>query len=120
MRSLRVVLLLAVVFLLVFALAGCSSQQGAPAAGGDKKVVTGEGNGYNAEKPIKVEVTLLDGKISEIKVLEHGETPGLSDPAFENVVAAIIEKQSPNVDVVTNATKTSEGIMEAVAAALAK
>ncbi len=120
MRFLKITFLLAVVFLLIFALAGCSSNQGGVPADSGKKVVTGEGTGYNAEKPIKVEVTLVDGKINEIKVLEHGETPGISDPAFEKVIAAIKEKQSPNVDVVTGATKTSEGIMEAVTNALAK
>ncbi|MEW5922203.1 MAG: FMN-binding protein [Bacillota bacterium] len=120
MRSLKVVFLLAAVLLLVFALAGCSSEKAEPAGGGAKKVVTGEGQGFNPDAPIKVEVTLVDGKINDIKVLEHGETPGISDPAFEKIPAAIITKQSPDVDVVTNATKTSEGIMQAVSDALAK
>lgn len=117
---LRTILVLAVVFLLTFALMGCGQDQAAPADSGDSKVVQGEAIGYNPDVPIKVEVTVDGGRIANINVLEHEETPGLSDPAFEQIPAAIIEAQSTNVDVVTNATDTSKGIMQAVEDALSK
>lgn len=49
----------------------------------------------------------MDGdKIAKIDVLSHNETSGISDPAFEQIPAAIIEAQSADVDVVAGATKT--------------
>lgn len=76
----------------------------------------GEGNGLFG--PIKVEVKVAGGKIEAIKVLEHSETPGISDAAFNNVIPAIIEKQSVDVDTVSGATMTSNGIIAAVKDAL--
>lgn len=120
MRSLKTVVTLAAIILLALSFAGCAQDQPAPPAtgNGEIQVVQGEGMGYNPDVPIKVEVTLDGGVITDITVLEHGETEGLSDPAFEQIPAAIIEAQSTNVDVVTNATDTSNGIMEAVADAI--
>ena len=49
---------------------------------------------------------------------EHNETAGISDPAIELIPAAILEANSPEVDAVSNATVTSNAIMEAVTNAL--
>ena len=57
---------------------------------------------------VKVKVTMDGDKIAKIDVLSHSETSGISDPAFEQIPAAIIEKQSADVDVVAGATKTSK------------
>ena len=119
MRSLKAVILLTGIILLAFSFAGCAQDQPAPppappAENGGTQVLQGEGIGYNPDVPIRVEVTMDGNVITDITVLEHGETEGLSDPAFEQIPAAIIEAQSTNVDVVTNATATSEGIMQAV------
>lgn len=70
-------------------------------------------------KELEVAVTVQDGKITEVKVVRHDETPGISDPAISKVPKAIVDKQSVKVDVVSGATFTSEGIMEAVEKALA-
>ena len=58
------------------------------------------------------------GKFTEVKVLEHSETAGISDPAIEKIPAAIVEAQSADVDIVSGATFTSKGIIEAVKNAL--
>lgn len=73
--------------------------------------------GHNG--PLTVEVVVAEGVISDIIVGEHEETDGLSDPAFEEVPAAIIENNSTDVDTVTGATVTSDAIIEAVETALA-
>lgn len=78
---------------------------------------TGSGKGFNG--PIEVEVTIEDGVIADIEILNHSETEGLSDPAFEEVVAAIIAGNTTDVDVTSGATLTSDGIMIAVTNALA-
>ena len=68
-----------------------------------------------------LKVTLADdGSISDITFLEAYETIGVCDEAIVKVPAAIIEKQSVDVDVVSGATFTSRAIMDAVSDALAK
>jgi uncharacterized protein with FMN-binding domain len=79
---------------------------------------TYEGSGKGLFGPIKVSVTMQGGKITDIKVLEHKETAGISDPAFTYVPKDIIEKQTLDVDTVSGATFTSEGVIEAVKNAL--
>ena len=77
---------------------------------------TGTGKGFGGE--IKVEVEVKDTKIVSVEILEHGETPNLSDPAIEGIPKAIVEAQSTEVDVVSGATGTSKGIIKAVEDAL--
>ncbi len=78
----------------------------------------GEADGFGG--PIKVKVTMDGDKIAKIDVLSHGETAGISDPAFNTIPQAIIDAQSTEVDVVANATYTSNGLMAAVQDALSK
>ena len=77
---------------------------------------TATGAGLNG--PIEVTVTFDADKIVDIKIGAHSETPGISDPAFAKVPAAIIAGQTLAVDVVAGATFTSNGILEAVEAAV--
>jgi len=67
---------------------------------------------------LKVQVEVIDGKIASVTVIEHEETPGISDPAIIGVPAAIVEAHTPSVDVVSGATFTSKAIIEAVTLAL--
>lgn len=77
---------------------------------------TGAGEGKYG--PIKVEVNVEKGKIKEIKILEHKETPGLSDPILEKIPAEIIKKQSTDVQAISGASVTSKAVIQAVADAL--
>ena len=79
---------------------------------------TASGTGKNGD--VNVSVTIEGGKITEIKILDHQETPGIFEPAVEKIPAAIIENQSITVDAVTGATMTSDAIMKAVELALTK
>lgn len=63
---------------------------------------------------IKVEVTVDDSSIKSIKVLEHKESPGISDPAIERIPKAIIDGQTLAVDAISGATVTSKAIIAAV------
>jgi uncharacterized protein with FMN-binding domain len=67
---------------------------------------------------LKVQVEVKDGKIVSVEVIEHDETPGMSDPAIAGIPGAIVAAGSPDVDVVSGATFTSEGIIDAVKKAL--
>ena len=77
-----------------------------------------EGTGAGLNGAIKVSVTISGGKITDVTVLEHSETAGISDPAIAQIPAAIVEAQSADVDIVSGATYTSKGIIEAVKNAL--
>lgn len=64
-----------------------------------------EADGMNG--PVKVEVTVDAEKILSVKILEHAETTGISDPAIERVPQAIMDNQSIAVDTISGATITS-------------
>ena len=72
----------------------------------------GTGTGNNG--PIKVKVTFSDTEILTVEVIEHGETVGIYEPAAEQIPAAIVAAQDYDVDGVSGATMTSDGIMKAV------
>lgn len=79
---------------------------------------TGTAAGKNGD--VKVEVTFSANAIDSVKVVEHSETPSISDGAIENIPTAIVEHQSLAVDTVSGATVTSEAILNAVADAVAQ
>lgn len=106
-----------VLILIALLLVACSS---AP-AGYKEGTYEGTGQGFH-EDGIKVSVTVdAEGKISKVEVLEHQESvdhiPEVT-PALTEVPARIVEKNSTEVDVTSGASRTSEGIMEAVSNAL--
>lgn len=76
---------------------------------------TGEATGMDL-MTVSVEVT--DGEISSVEILEHGESEGYYEEAFEQIPAAIVEKNSTDVDAVSGATVSSDAIKEAVNNAL--
>lgn len=69
---------------------------------------------------INVKVTVVDGKISNIEVLSHEETPRLALRAFEELTNTIISTQTLDVDAISGASATSEGFIKAVKKALNK
>ena len=82
----------------------------------DDGVFAGEGKGHG-EDPIKVEITVADGAVTDVSIVSHSETPGISDPALERIPQAIVDAQSADVDTVASATESSNGIIAAVKAA---
>lgn len=68
---------------------------------------------------VVVEVVVDQGKITEIKVLEHGDTTTYFAESFDLVRQQIIDLQRLEaVDIKTGATKSAEGIVKAVFNAL--
>ena len=82
-----------------------------------EQVVTGTGTGHNGD--IVVNVTLNDGVITGVEVVSQAETAGLCDAAMEQIPAAIVAANSADVDAVSGATDSSNGIIAAVKDALA-
>ncbi len=84
----------------------------AQAAGFTPGTYTATGQGMGGD--VKVEVVVTESEIQSVKVLEHKETPGISDPALEQIPEAIVKAQGLKVDGVTGATLTSGAILDAV------
>jgi len=80
-------------------------------------VYTGVANGYGPN--LKVEVTISEGRMSDIVVVSHNE---VNERFFSRPIAdlpdAIVEAQSVQVDSISGATYTSIGIKNAVIDAL--
>jgi len=79
---------------------------------------TGQGTGFNTG--LMVEITIDDNQIVDLEITDHNETIGYYETAFEEVPSSIISYQSTDVDGVAGATRSSEGIIEAVNDALEK
>ena len=79
-----------------------------------------EGTGAGFMGDVKISVAMDGSRIDTINVVSHSETEGISDPAFIQLIPAIIEKQDINVDNIAGATYTSMAIKEAVREAAAK
>lgn len=77
---------------------------------------TGQGEGKGGT--ITVEVTVKDEKIEKIDVVEHHETEGLCEEPLQEIINKVIESNSFNVDAVSGATMTSNGLLEAIEVAI--
>jgi fumarate reductase flavoprotein subunit len=109
------VLALLVIIALTVVVVGCGGGKDAPAF----KDGTYEGSAPGFKGDVEVKVTVAGGKITKVEITKHGDTPGVSDPAIQQLPGKIVEKQgTEGIDAVSGATKTSEGILAAAAAAL--
>ncbi|WP_028972523.1 FAD-dependent oxidoreductase [Spirochaeta cellobiosiphila] len=107
-------LILSIALVSIFSISGCSMKNGDFSF--KPGTYTGEGEGHNG--PIKVEVTVDDKKITDVKILEHSETDGIADAALSRIPKAVVDTQSIAVDTVSGATMVSNGILDAIKAAL--
>ena len=80
-------------------------------------IYTAEAMGFEGE--ITVQVTVAEDKITDITLLSAEDEEEYLSRA-KQVIPAILEGQSPNVDAVSGATYSSTGILNAVKLALAK
>ena len=79
---------------------------------------TGTASGYHGT--VKVSVTIKNNKIKAIKVLESHDDAAYFNRAKGILLPLMIKKQSTNVDAVSGATFSSNGIIKAVRNALKK
>jgi uncharacterized protein with FMN-binding domain len=80
---------------------------------------TGTGTGYRGQTT-KVSVTIENGVISSIETVSYGDDREFYERAEGSVVYDILSTQSTDVDAVTGATYSSDGIIEAVEDALSQ
>ncbi len=79
-------------------------------------IYQGQANGFNG--PLTVNVEMIEDKITSIKVTSHSEDYDWYIKAKEGIIPSIIEKQTTEVDIVSGATFSSRGIINAVKDAL--
>ncbi len=72
--------------------------------------------GHNGELPMIV--TISEQRIEEIKIDSSGETEGIATVVFERIPNEIIEGQTLNVDVISGASVTTNGIVDGVSEAI--
>lgn len=103
------------VFLTGFCFLSCTKGAGGP-------IVSGrfEGSGDGLIGPIRVSVYIEKSRITAIDILEYSDTPGYSDAVFEFLPKKIIRNGTDGIDVVSGATLTSRGFLNAVTDALKK
>ncbi|MDF2504552.1 MAG: 4Fe-4S binding protein/FMN-binding protein [Clostridium sp.] len=76
------------------------------------------GNSSNTEPSSRVTVTIKSSKITDVKVEQTDGTPGYYDQAIKVIPNEIIKAQSTEVDVVSGATYSCQGIISGVKDAL--
>ncbi len=95
-----------------------NDEDGSSTSGEKDGVYSGEAEGFGGA--VIVDVTVENGKISDIEITSaEGEDDSYLDMATA-VIPKIIEEQSTDVDVVSGATFSSTGIIEATQNALEK
>jgi fumarate reductase flavoprotein subunit len=108
--------LVSVVFsvLMLMSLVGCqsASNEALYKAGTYEATVAG----HNGD--MTVEVVVSDSAILEVNILDHMESPSISDAAIERIPVAIVDEQSLAVDTISGATVSSKAIINGATEAL--
>ncbi|MHA2788528.1 flavocytochrome c [Corynebacterium sp. S7] len=72
--------------------------------------------GYSGKLPMKV--TFGHDRIENIDIDTSGETQGIADVVFTRIPEQIISGQTLNIDTISGATSTSQGVLDGVADAV--
>jgi len=103
---------------LIIVFAAVLMTSGRCASAADKPYADGVFEGEHSF--VRVRVRVKDGKIEDIKILEHGGGGEEYEKMIETLKVKIIEKQSTDVDGVTGATVSSDNLKKAVENALSQ
>lgn len=87
---------------------------------GGYKDGTYQGSGTGFGGTITVQVTVSGGKITAVDILSASGETGSYFASAQGVVSKVLSSQSPNVDAVSGATYSSNGIIHAVQNALSQ
>lgn len=100
--------------ILMLQLTACNSKQEKYHEG------TFEGTGEGHIGSIKVSIVTDKYKIKQIKIIEEEETPVIAEIVYRKIPKSVIKENSAEVDVVTGATYTSKGLLNAIKQAVQK
>lgn len=83
--------------------------------GKTRKVGTYEAEGKGRNGNIRVSVTIdSEGDISDIELIEHEENKQFIEASFDEIRKSVIRKNNYDVDTISGATQTSNGIIEGI------
>ncbi len=124
MRRNKKLLSIIIAVILVFSLGACQANDNDKEEDqdqGKQELVKGtfEGEGKGKGGIFKLEVTLENSEIKDIKVLESKESD-YTKPVIEDLTKQIIHKNSTDIEIVSGATLTSNAIINAVKDAVKK
>ena len=91
---------------MVFAVGFAASSMAAP--------VTAEGTGVGKHGDITVAVTFDAGKIQDIKIVKNAENPILAKKVFTDLKDQVVALSSTDVDLISGATFSAKGFIDAV------
>ncbi|MGN1404671.1 MAG: FAD-dependent oxidoreductase, partial [Erysipelotrichaceae bacterium] len=96
--------------MMVVTLSGCAKD-----SGNASSAVSGtfEGESVGMQGPVKVSMTVEDGKITAVELSEIHETASVASVAMARIPEQMVEHQTTTVDTVTGATLCSNAIMRA-------
>ena len=73
-----------------------------------------EGTGQGYRGPITVQVYMNGGSISGIIIADSAEDPFVGGAAIEELIDIVLEYDTTDVDVISGATQSSKGFLDAV------
>ena len=79
---------------------------------GENEYLGVSSNGMGGD--IVVKVTIVDGVIEKIDILQQNETPEKFAPVETSIPAAVIAAQSTEIDVISGSTISSAALLEAI------
>ncbi|MCI7117211.1 MAG: FMN-binding protein, partial [Sutterella wadsworthensis] len=91
---------------MVFAVGFAAASMAAP--------VTAEGTGVGKHGDITVAVTFDAGKIQDIKIVKNAENPILAKKVFTDLKDQVVALSSTDVDLISGATFSAKGFIDAV------
>ena len=91
---------------------GCLGSGSVRKAGYTPGIYEGTGRGYHG--PVHVQVQLSEAGIEDIEITGHGEDAYPGAAAMEELLEAVLETGSTDLDVVSGATFSSRGFLDAV------
>lgn len=97
----------------LLALSACAGNANKSSASEVKKV---SAKGMNGD--VVLNVTVAEGKVTAVEVVEHHETPDIGTKAIEQMPEKFVKAGNADVDAVAGATVTSQAMIEAVKEAL--
>lgn len=63
---------------------------------------------------VRLRITYADGTLTNVEVVEEHETPGVGEPAFDQLISSALQSNGETVDAVSGATLTSAAFIEAL------
>ena len=99
-----------IIFILSLTIFGCVSLGGS--RGNTADVYEGTAQGYRG--PIRVQVRLNEGSITEIVIVDSEEDNFVGGAAMEELIDMVIMYNTADIDAVSGATESSRGFLKAV------